>query len=464
MNRQELSTYLTKVGFTPMLDESGKATTTLVFENFTIKFKADEILVENSKTKDFTVCSSEQEVVDLLEDKGEDKAEEVKIVTRKNPTTGKEDVNKIKADGEEPEAEAEESEEGSEEEDETEESDEEPELDEEGNPKLDADGKPIMKKKKSAEEEEESEEEEELEESDDELPEETFQEDLNKIFDGVTLTEGFAAKAKSIIASAVNKKLNEHKKSLEAKNEAKIEAAIAIREEALAKKIDGYLSEMASEYFAENKLALQEGVKAEISDSFLKGIKDVFEAHNIDVPTGKRNVVEEMVDAASTLEQEKNRLQESNEQLKRRLIKETKTRIALEESIGLSVIKGDEFKAQAADIKYKGEEQYRGALKQLKESYFKQTPTTPVKRNVPIQESNEPTRKSVRDILREKKLMEHSGKDTDDSSVQINEDSIGDLERSDRTKVIPTTTTRTNRTGGVVDRVARIAEALKVKE
>ena len=153
----------------------------------------------------------------------------------------------------------------------------------------------------------------------DETPEYSIEEDIQALLEGEELSEEFEEKARTIFEAAVRSKVSEMQASLtEAYQEALVEEVIAIKEE-LTERLDSYLEYVADEWFQENALAVEQGLKAEVTESFLDGMKSLFEDHYVSIPEEKYDVLNSMVNKLDEMEDKLNEQIERNIALKQRL-------------------------------------------------------------------------------------------------------------------------------------------------
>jgi len=147
--------------------------------------------------------------------------------------------------------------------------------------------------------EEETTEEEVVEE---EAVEYDMEEDVNALLQGEELSEEFQEKAKTIFETAINAKVASIKEGLEAQYEEKLLEEVAEIQEGLTSRVDSYLEYVADEWMSENELAIEHALKAEMTESFLTGMKDLFEAHYVTIPEEKYNVIDSMVEKLDEME------------------------------------------------------------------------------------------------------------------------------------------------------------------
>ena len=233
--------------------------------------------------------------------------------------------------------------------------------------------KPAMAREEVEEVEEEIVTEEEVtEEIVDETPEYDIEEDMNALFSGEELTEEFQEKAKTIFEAAISAKVAQIAEEMEAKNEERIVEEIESVKAALVERVDGYLEYVADEWLQENELAVEHGLKSEMTESFLSGMKELFEAHYVSIPEDKYDVVESMVNKLDEMETKLNEQIERNVSLNHRLAESVADGIVSEVAEGLALSQKEKLAQLAESVEFESETSYREKLVTLKESYFGQ--------------------------------------------------------------------------------------------
>jgi uncharacterized phage infection (PIP) family protein YhgE len=220
--------------------------------------------------------------------------------------------------------------------------------------------------------EEVEETEEEDEEDEEEVVEEEFDidEDVNALLAGEDLSEEFQEKARTIFEAALRSRVSEIKESLEEQySNALAEEVEEIKTE-LADRVDSYLEYVADEWISENALAVEHGLKAEMTESFLEGMKGLFEAHYVSIPEEKYNVLESMVEKLDDMETKLNEQIEKNISLNKRLSESVADGIFEQVSDGLAATQKDKLASLAESVGFESESEYREKLETLKESYF----------------------------------------------------------------------------------------------
>jgi hypothetical protein len=213
-------------------------------------------------------------------------------------------------------------------------------------------------------EEEEDENEEEVKEDFD------IEEDVQALLEGEELSEEFQEKARTIFEAAIRSKVADIKEELEASyEEALVEEIVLIKEE-LTDRVDAYLEYVADEWIQENALAIEHGLKTEMTESFLAGMKGLFEDHYVSIPEDKYDVIESMVDKLDEMEGKLNEQIEKNVALNRRLAESVADVIFADVADGLALSQKDKLASLAENVEFDGEDNYREKLVTLRESYF----------------------------------------------------------------------------------------------
>ena len=200
--------------------------------------------------------------------------------------------------------------------------------------------------------------------------------DVQALLEGEELSEEFQDKARTIFEAAVKSKVAEMKDALhETYQNALVEEVASIREE-LSDRMDSYLEYVADEWFQENVLAVEQGLKNEISESFITGMKGLFEEHYVSIPDEKYDVLESMVEKLDEMEEKLNEQIEKNISLNGRLSEATADGILDKVSEGLATTQKEKLASLSESVEFESEEQYREKLEMLKESYFAEKTST----------------------------------------------------------------------------------------
>jgi hypothetical protein len=231
------------------------------------------------------------------------------------------------------------------------------------------------KKKVKKDMKEESEDEDEDEDEDDEVEEgeeDEFdvEEDVQALLAGEELSEEFQEKARTIFEAAIRSKIVDIKEELQYSYEKALVEQIETIKEGLEDRIDSYLEYVADEWVNENALVIEQGLKTEMTESFLQGMKSLFEDHYVSIPEEKYDVVESMVDKLDEMEGKLNEQIERNVALNRRLAESVADVIFADISEGLALSQKDKLSSLAVNVEFDSEENYREKLVTLRESYF----------------------------------------------------------------------------------------------
>ena len=196
------------------------------------------------------------------------------------------------------------------------------------------------------------------------------EEDVNALLGGEELSEEFKEKAKTIFEAALKTKVKEIKENLEAQYEEKVAGRVAEAKEELGNRVDSYLEYVSEEWFTENELAIEHGLKTELTESFLSGMKGLFEEHYVTIPDDKYDVLESMVEKLDDMETKLNEQIEKNISLNGRLSESVADGILDSVSEGLASTQKEKLASLSESVEFESENQYREKLEMLKESYF----------------------------------------------------------------------------------------------
>ena len=203
-----------------------------------------------------------------------------------------------------------------------------------------------------------------------------IEEDVNALLGGEELSEDFKAKAKTIFEAAINSKVAEIRATIEEEHEARIAEEIAEEKEALQERVDSYLEYVSDEWMEENALAIEHGLKTELTESFLSGMKSLFEENYVSIPDDKYDVLESMVEKLDDMETKLNEQIEKNIFLNKSLAEATADGILDTVSEGLAATQKEKLASLAESVEFESEDQYRDKLETLKESYFTSSAST----------------------------------------------------------------------------------------
>ena len=217
------------------------------------------------------------------------------------------------------------------------------------------------------------------------------EDDLNALIAGEELSEEFQEKARTIFEAAIKTKVAEMTEAVKAQyEETLVEEVKAIKEE-LQDRLDSYLEYVADEWVSENELAIEHGLKTEMTESFLEGMKKLFEDHYVTIPEEKYDVIESMVDKLDEMESKLNEQIDKNVALNKRLAESTADVIFAEVTEGLAQTQRDKLATLAENVEFESENGYREKLETLKESYFPSNTSTPNSKSENLTEESEAT-------------------------------------------------------------------------
>ena len=200
-------------------------------------------------------------------------------------------------------------------------------------------------------------------------------EDVSALTEGHDLTEEFKEKASVIFEAAVKSKLREEIQRLEEEKQAEIEEYVDGYKDELVEKVDKYLNYVVEQWTNDNQLAVERGLKGEIAEDFIAGLRTLFEEHYIDVPNEKYDVLESQAQQIEDLENKLNEQIQNSVDLKNEVSKYIRESIFVEVSEDLSDTEKEKFESLVTETEYIDEESFRFKLTALKESYFPKTKT-----------------------------------------------------------------------------------------
>ena len=228
-----------------------------------------------------------------------------------------------------------------------------------------------------------------------------LKEDIKALFaSDETLSEEFKDKATVIFESAVVAKINEQLKIYQIDIDKEVTAEKEQIKESFSKKLDEYLDYVVEGWMEENKLAVEKGIKAELTEDFIKGLKDLFTEHYIEIPEEKTDIVEELIQKNEELEAKLDEEIKSNAKLKSDISEATKEAMIDEVCESLTDTQAEKMRVLAESVEYKDDESFVNKLNTIKESYFSKT-TEKAKvagdfdESVPLTEETQPERKDM---------------------------------------------------------------------
>lgn len=200
---------------------------------------------------------------------------------------------------------------------------------------------------------------------------EKMKEDMDALMSGEELSEEFVSKATTIFEAAVVARAEEVIAEAEAALQEQFDVAVEEIKEDLAAKVDDYLNYMVEEWMKENQIAIEKGLRAEIVEDFIGGLRNLFVEHYIDIPADKVDVVEELTTKVEELEASLNEEINRGVELVKSLNEQKKIEAIYTACEGLSQTQVEKLKSLAENVEFTTEEEFASKLSTLKESYFK---------------------------------------------------------------------------------------------
>ena len=226
-----------------------------------------------------------------------------------------------------------------------------------------------------------------------------MKEDIDAIFSGESLSEEFKSSAKAIFEAAIFAKVEEAKTALEEEYSTKLEEEVNSINENLVTKVDEYLEYVVTEWMEDNKLAIEKGIKAELAEDFMIGLKNLFTEHYVDIPEDKVNVVEEFAEQVETLESELDKAVTEVANLNAQISIYKKEHIINDVSEGLSEVQSAKLKSLAEGIEFISEQDYKEKLLLTKKKYFDESTQDTVKKAAPMDDDTSSIEESFTPVM-----------------------------------------------------------------
>ena len=247
--------------------------------------------------------------------------------------------------------------------------------------------------------EEETSEEEVVSEEEVIQAEYNIEEDVEALLAGEELSEEFQEKARTIFEAAIKTKVAEVQEELKAQYDTTLEEEVSTIKEELTDRVDAYLEYVAEEWITDNQLAIEQGLKAEMTESFLTGMRSLFEEHYVNIPEEKYDVTTAMVEKLDEMEDKLNEQIKSNIALNQRLAESVADVIFSEVCEGLALSQKDKLASLAENVEFDSEDNYREKLVTLRNSYFSETTGTQRDTSDNISESSESIAQPVTGLM-----------------------------------------------------------------
>jgi len=226
-----------------------------------------------------------------------------------------------------------------------------------------------------------------------------IEEDVEALLAGEELSEDFQEKARTIFETAIKTKVAEVQEELKAQYETTLEEEVILIKEELTNRVDAYLEYVAEEWITENQLAVEQGLKTEMSESFLTGMRSLFEDHYVNIPEEKYDVTTAMVEKLDEMEYKLNEQIKSNIALNQRLAESVAETIFSEVSEGLALSQKDRLADLAENVEFDSEDNYREKLATLRNSYFPENAGAQRDNSENISESSESIAQPVTGLM-----------------------------------------------------------------
>ena len=198
-------------------------------------------------------------------------------------------------------------------------------------------------------------------------------EHLDALFTGEELTEEFKEKASTIFEAAINEKATEVEAELHEQFEATMAEAVEDLQKEVTERLDDYLGYVVEEWMKENELAVERGIRTEIAEDFITGLKSLFKEHYIDVPEEKYNVLDDLTNQTKDLESKLNEQIEKNVELTKTNSEFSRASLVSEVSADLAETEKEKFVSMAENVDFDSAEKFKEKLETVKESFFPKT-------------------------------------------------------------------------------------------
>jgi hypothetical protein len=222
----------------------------------------------------------------------------------------------------------------------------------------------------SAKMEEVEETEEEVIAEEEQQEEVSFQEDIEALFADETISEEFKSKATTIFEARVLDRVQQIEEEIDAHYATMFEEAVEEIQKDLTEKVDDYLNYVVEQWMEENAIAIESGLRAELTEEFIAGLRNLFAEHYIDVPSEKVDLVDELATQVEELESKLNEEIERNIEYKKALVESVKLEIARDVCEGLTDTQAEKIKSLAESVEFSTEDEYKEKLETIRENYF----------------------------------------------------------------------------------------------
>lgn len=207
----------------------------------------------------------------------------------------------------------------------------------------------------------------------------SVKEDVDALLNGEELSEEFRAKAETIFEAAVMTRVKSEVARIEEEFESKLAEAVAKNTEGIVEQVDGYLGYIAEQWMTQNEIALERGMKSDILEGFIGGLKNLFEEHYIDIPEEKFDVLGEMESKIDELEAKLNEQVAANIELSKTLAESNRSEIVKTVSEGLTDTETEKFMSLVEELSYEDQASFETKVKTIRENYFTTKATADIK-------------------------------------------------------------------------------------
>ena len=198
-----------------------------------------------------------------------------------------------------------------------------------------------------------------------------MKEDMDSLFsDDSTISEEFKSKAATIFEARVLDRVSQIEEQVESKYAGMLEEAVAEIKSDLTTKVDDYLNYVVEQWIEENQIAIESGLRAELTEEFIAGLRNLFAEHYIDVPTEKVDLVDELASKVEELESKLNEEMERGISYAKALVESRKNEITREVCEGLTTTQTEKIKALAESVEFSTEDEYKNKVETIRENYF----------------------------------------------------------------------------------------------
>ena len=199
----------------------------------------------------------------------------------------------------------------------------------------------------------------------------SFRDDINALFEGdSSISEEFKEKAATIFEARVHDRVTQIQEEMEAEYANVLEEAVNNIRDELTDKVDDYLNYVVEQWLEQNEIAIESGLRSELTEEFIAGLRNLFAEHYIDVPEEKVDLVDELAGKVEDLEAKLNEEIERGIELRKSLIESVKVQITSEVCDGLTATQVEKIKSLAESVEFSTEEEYKNKLETIRENYF----------------------------------------------------------------------------------------------